>query len=1279
MKTLRLTLRLLVATLLALLVMTGVAWLWSGTGSSLATALDQAAHHLPAGHALEVKQVKGSLRSGGTIGWLRWQQGALSVEASDVSVAWTLRPLLNGQLRIDQLRAHQVRVTDSRSASAPAAPTQLRLPFQVDAHLAVDALEWAGAAIPAVAGLSGHYVFDSYLHTLDGGSAHISSGIYQFRGQLQALAPMALSVMVDGTVQTALPSSRQPVTVTAHAEIKGRLAGPDAALTLQAQLLPALTAAPGGATQASVTATIEPWQAQPIRSATVYAQALDLGALWPQLPQMRLDGRAAVTPVGAGWRAGVTLSNSIAGPWDKQRLPLDRLEAGLMFLDGQWRLESLRAAGAGGRIEAKGTLVRRPAKAAHGIGRPNWQGSATLHGLDPAAIDSRLASALIDGQFTAQQTAQGITFDAQLQPARRGAATPASANLGGLRLQTVQAQGLWQAPQLTLQALTLQTDDARLEGRLTVNTQSQAASGELALYLPGADARLAGQIAAASGQGEVRVNVNDATLAARWMARWPGAPAPLASATIQGGAELTGQWQGGWRHQGQALQIQARLRAPSLTLDQADQPPEQTWHLHAFEAEVTGTPRALNVTSRGQAELGMHQFDWQAQTRNAWVSDGVWQLNLDAAQFTAQNRLRPGLWTLRLDEPLALDWKQGDSLQTVAIAGGSAHLNGPVSGTVALSWQPAYWSQPRAGSPAKAKGAAQWRTQGTLQGLPLAWLNLLGQTQVANLGLRGDLLFGGQWQAAGGETLRLRASLERTAGDLQLLTEDAGAARLNAGVREARLLISADGDRLAATLRWDSERAGQAQAEFSTRLRHQSDSWVWPADAPLVGQLRVQLPPVGAWSLLAPPGWRLRGALDADAVLSGLRSAPLWHGTLRAQDLAVRSVADGIDFSQGTLRARFDGERLDIEQFSLQGAGGSGGLLSVTGSAIWLPASATAPAVKARLRMELEAQAHALRVSARADRRLMVSGKLSARLEDARLAIRGRLKADQALFILPEDTAPQLGTDVVVQSAGAARAGAALASTAAPAPAPGRITPEVAITLDLGPDFQVRGRGLVTRLAGALELRSTPAHQLMPRLTGDLRALGGSYKAYGQLLDIEDGILRFAGPYDDPALEILALRPNLQQRVGVHISGTARSPAIRLYAEPDLPDAEKLAWLVLGRSAAAGGAEAALLQQAALALLGSSGRGLTGGLADALGIDEVSVRGAASAADGSSTGATVTLGKRVSRNFYVAYERSLAGTLGTFYIFYDLSRRLTLRAQTGEQSAFDLIFTLRHD
>ena len=37
------------------------------------------------------------------------------------------------------------------------------------------------------------------------------------------------------------------------------------------------------------------------------------------------------------------------------------------------------------------------------------------------------------------------------------------------------------------------------------------------------------------------------------------------------------------------------------------------------------------------------------------------------------------------------------------------------------------------------------------------------------------------------------------------------------------------------------------------------------------------------------------------------------------------------------------------------------------------------------------------------------------------------------------------------------------------------------------------------------------------------RQVRGTYKAYGQRLDIEQGVVRFVGPIDNPSLTILAL------------------------------------------------------------------------------------------------------------------------------------------------------------
>ena len=1276
MKALRIALGTLAGALLLLLALAGALWLWSGASTSLATSLEQLAKRLPGGQTLEMKDVEGSLRRGGRVGWLRWRQGALSVEASDVIATWSLRTLLEGELRLGQLSIGHLRIEDQRPSATATAPTDLRLPLRLAAPFSVTTLEWVGPTELEISGLAGHYSFDDQQHKFDLTSLQLASGNYRGMGRLQALPPMALALQMQGTLPTKLPSGGRSVTLLADATLQGQLGGSDALLELRAQLKPELPSTSGGtkqteptikkAMQASFTARLQPWQPQPVVNATAHWQTLDLAALWPQAPQTRLNGDATVTPAGQSWQATIQLSNALGGPWNEQRLPIDKLSARLLFTSGQWTIASLQASGAGGRVNGHGKVGNAA----------NWHGGATLYGINPAALDSRLAATALDGQVTARQTPSGIAFEASLQNAKGKTALPAGGALAGLRLQALQAQGTWQAPLLKLDQLALQSDDMQLQGQLSFNTRSQAAQGQLALTLPGASATLKGDLASRSGQGQMSLHVTDAALAPHWLVRLPGAPAALNQTSLRGAAEMNGNWQGGWRNQGQELRLQASLRVPNLELHATAQTAEQGWRLRDWQADISGTLGALSLSTRGQAEQASRHFALQMQAKLGRLGDGLWQARVETARLSAQDNLRPGLWNLQLRQSVALDWKQSEGAQSLHIAAGSATLSGPVPGAAAVNWQAAQWSR-GAGNPAQTG----WQTQGRLEGLPLAWLDLLGQTRMANLGLRGDLLFDGQWDLGGGDRLRLRATLERSSGDLQLQTDaaDTGgqANTLQAGVRTARLQLSADAEQLAASLRWDSERAGQVQADFSTVLRRQDGIWTWPGDAPLSGTLRAQLPSSGAWSLLAPPGWRLRGTLVADATLSGTRSAPQWQGTLGAQELAVRSLADGIDFSQGTLRASLTGQRLNIDSFTLQGAGGnSGGRLSVTGSVLWLAATPSMASPLTRLRMALDFEAKTLRVTARADQRLVLSGKLTARLDDTRLTLRGALKADEALFILPEDTAPQLGADVRVRIAGYSDAGHHPAN-----PAPQRrVTPDVAVSLDLGQNFVVLGHGLATHLAGKLELRNTPGHGLVTQLSGELHTVGGTYKAYGQQLDIEEGQLRFTGPFENPALDILALRPNLQQRVGVQISGTALSPVVRLYSEPDLPDADKLAWLVLGRSAANGGAESAMLQQAALALLGGRGKSRSGSLTESLGLDELSVRGETTGSDGTTTtGAAVTLGKRVSRNFYVAYERSLAGTLGSFFIFYDLSRRFTLRAQTGEQSAVDLIFTLRYD
>ncbi|HVE53817.1 MAG TPA: translocation/assembly module TamB domain-containing protein, partial [Ramlibacter sp.] len=340
--------------------------------------------------------------------------------------------------------------------------------------------------------------------------------------------------------------------------------------------------------------------------------------------------------------------------------------------------------------------------------------------------------------------------------------------------------------------------------------------------------------------------------------------------------------------------------------------------------------------------------------------------------------------------------------------------------------------------------------------------------------------------------------------------------------------------------------------------------------------------------------------------------------------------------------------------------GGTGGSLLAYGEGSLTPAG---------IIFNANAQLSQLRASIRSDRQLTVSGPVAARMDSGGTTVTGDLSVDRARIQIPEESPPRLGDDVLVRNA------PGLPTTEAerkqrPAPKePGRAV-SLRVNIDLGSDFRLSGRGVDTRLAGTVQV--VGASLGVPQITGLINAVGGTFEAYGQRMNIERGELRFTGVADNPALDILAVRPNMTQKVGVLVTGRAQAPHIELYSEAGLSDAETLSQVVLGRSSSGGGAETALLQRAATALL--AGRGGTGkGIVSRLGVDDLSV------SPDSTSGAVVRVGKRFAQNFYAAYERSLSGAMGTLFIFYDVSRRVTVRAEAGERTGVDLIFTFAFD
>lgn len=1267
MKILRLGLLLLGLGLGAVLLAVAGLWWWLGSDGSLATLLAQVQRVLPAGQTLQAKDVRGTLRFGGHIGWLRWSQPGFSLEARAVDLAWTLPALLQRQLQFTQFDVAEITVVDEPSVAATAravAPAQLRWPVTVEVPFSVASLRYAGTTQLLLTELAGNYVFDSYKHRLYKGKGHISSGKYEFSAELEAQGALALMLQVQGLVDATLPASRQRLMVAAQAQLAGTLAGPEAALTLQATLQPELSAARtdrAPAMQATLTAHIKPWQAQPLTQLNAQWQALNLAPLWPQAPQTQLSGSLSVQPLKAAWQGQIILSNALAGPLNQQRLPVQSLQATLGYVQGQWGLTALRASVGAGSVTGSGQFKDG-----------QWQGSFDLAGLDPAALDSRLLSLPLSGRWQAQQASGGINFSAQLQ---------AAASRTAVRLQSLKLQGAWAAPLLKLDVMQLDAEEGRLQGQLSYHSVTQALQGQLTLTLPGLNGVLGGHLAAEDGKGELRLRVTDAALAVPWLRQWPQLAQALAQVSVQGAAELKLAWQGGWQQQGRSLALDASLRAARLALRTGSlqrSPEAEPWQFDDLQAYLSGTLTQLALRSQGRWRSAGRWIDWQARASAAQVATDHWQASLSQLIVDLRTASSAQPWSLQLaasgTEPVTLDWRPTGLGQQLSIGAGSARITGGDAADLArLSWLASSWSP----APAALALPSQWHSQGQLSGLPLSWLEAWGVIPLAELGLGSSMTLDGSWQATQAERLQLHARLSRGSGDLSLHAGPNGPLLAHAGVSEASAQLQLVDGQLDAELRWSSERAGAARLVLHSLLQAQNGGWDWPPEAPVAGTVTLHGPPIALWStLLAPPGWRLNGTLDASATLSGTRGQPQWHGSLQGKDLGVSSVLDGIDFRQGSLSAKLDGQHIRIEEFTLVGAKGEGaaqgGTLNITGSAQWADADAPGVMPLAGLRLALRAQARALRLSTRSDRRLVVSGDLVAEFKAAQLSVRGALSADQALITLPSESAPALGDDVVLRSARAPAAAAA--GPASPGPPSRWANATAQLTLDLGPNFLLRGRGLDTRLAGQLELRASG--RAAPTLHGTLRAVRGTYQAYGQRLDIEQGVLHFAGPVDNPALDILALRSNLPQRVGVQVNGSVLSPIMRLYADPELPEPEKLAWLVMGRSSSGAGGEAALLQQAALALLSGQRPGPSASLTQALGLDELSFRG--NPGD-SASAATIKLGKRFANDFYLAYESGLAASMGVLSIFYDLSQSLTLRARTGEQSALDLIWTRRFD
>jgi translocation and assembly module TamB len=180
--------------------------------------------------------------------------------------------------------------------------------------------------------------------------------------------------------------------------------------------------------------------------------------------------------------------------------------------------------------------------------------------------------------------------------------------------------------------------------------------------------------------------------------------------------------------------------------------------------------------------------------------------------------------------------------------------------------------------------------------------------------------------------------------------------------------------------------------------------------------------------------------------------------------------------------------------------------------------------------------------------------------------------------------------------------------------------------------------------------------------------------AYGQTLTLERGELLFAGPLNDPGIDVLAVRHIGSTTAGFRLTGSLLAPETSLYSEPAMSEANALSYVLFGRPlSASDDQEAASLQSTALALGLRQALPVVQRVGETLGLDELSIQ-----ANDVDAGALMA-GKYLSPKLYMSYSYGLFNRVGGFLLRYDINDRLSLETRSGEDKSMDLLYSIEKE
>lgn len=416
-------------------------------------------------------------------------------------------------------------------------------------------------------------------------------------------------------------------------------------------------------------------------------------------------------------------------------------------------------------------------------------------------------------------------------------------------------------------------------------------------------------------------------------------------------------------------------------------------------------------------------------------------------------------------------------------------------------------------------------------------------------------------------------------------------------------------------------------------------------DRALSGRLDANIDDLSLVAAFSPRIVNPKGRIAIAAELGGSVAQPAVTGEVSLSDASAQLPDIGLEISDIRLGARSrDGRSVQIDGEMSSGEG----ILKLAGVASIDPARGFPFTLDIDGDMFEVSRLPIAHVYASPDLRVEHSAEVTRLL--------GTLSVPRARFRLrqiPVGATAVSKDEVVVQDAAKEKEEGALISAD--------------LGLLLGDDVRFIGFGLDARFEGRLQIASAPRKP--PLGEGVIELKDATYKAYGQDLDVERGRLLFAGPMDNPGLDIRAVRTAGDVKAGIEVTGTVSRPSARVFSEPSLPDAEAFAYLLTGRPlAGASSSEGSMLGSAALALGLENADILTKNVGRELGLDEVGISG-----DGDSAG--LVLGKYLTPDIFVSYVMGLFDSEDAIKVNYRLTDRISVEGLSGsDKQAVDLLY-----